>query len=227
MFRSIWLFVAVFAFSLCAAGAYAADGKPLTDADKAEGQGLLDNYVTPIMNDMRTAINLASTDQPKACALIQTVEQRAAELQSRIKTLQNRLIAEGKTTNGIDKMVTGSAEIVEGSHSTAVGICGGALAKTGNPEEDALKNKFVRLMGSFTDGMNGYTNSEKLHDHTAACAHLKDANSAFNDLYALLLEVRSKIPDGTADAAQADAVLAKVSSWKPTLTLYQQACPAG
>ena len=225
MFRTIRAIAIAAGLSAFALGAHAAPGRPLTDADKAEAQGLLDNYAMPIINDMNVAVSLARTDTPKACDLIHTVEQRAMDLDHRAKALHARLLAEGKTTDGLDQLVKGTGEMIDGTHTTATGICSGAMARSGDPETDAAIDKLASLTARFTGSINAYNEAEKNNDHIAACSHLRDANAAYRELYAFIIDARSKIPDGTPDAAQADALIAKLNTYEKTLSLLKT-CPA-
>lgn len=225
MFRSIRVILITAVLGTFAVNAHAAPGKPLTDADQAEAATLANTYAQPIMTDMNAAMALARTDTPKACDMIHTVEQRAAELDSRTNALHDRLVAEGKTTDGIDKMVTGSAQILSGSHDAAKGICSGSLARSGDAETDATVDKLTGLVATLTNSMIAYAAAENANDHVTACGHLRDADVAYRDLHALLLDLRSQVPAGSADAAQIDGLMVKLAPFEQKLSLLST-CPA-
>ena len=225
MFRTTRVIAIAAGLSAFALGAHAAPGKPLTDADKAEAQNLANTYAQPIMNDMNAAMALARTDTPKACTMIQGVEQRAVELDGRVKALRDRLVAEGKTTDGVDKMATGSAQILSGSHDTAKSICSGSLARSGDAETDATVDKLQGLIATLTNSMIAYAAAENANDHVTACGHLRDADVAYRDLHVMLLDLRGQIPAGSPGYAQLDAMLDKISPVQNKLALLDT-CPA-
>ncbi len=226
MFRPICVFIAAACLAVFAAGAHAAPGKPLIKADLAEAQSLYDGYAKPIMTDMDTAVTLGATDTPKACELMKKTELRAVELDTRAKALRDRLISEGKTTEGIDQMVTGAGEMVEGAHHTTHGICSGGVALIGDPAHDAMVTRMTQVVARLTKATKGYIDAAEQGDQKAYCSNLRDADAAYKELYALLLDVRSKMASGSADAQQSDAVIAKLTPLKDQLAGRLSTCPA-
>lgn len=209
-----------------APAAHAAQDKPLSDADIAEGRALIETYAVPLMRDIDGLVKLAASDPAKGCAQARANEARAVELNTKILALHKRLTAEGKRTEGFDKMIAGADQMMTGTHDTVRGICSGAMSKTGDPAHDAIIGKLVALSSRLTGAMNASMQAEERGDHAAACAQLREGDAAFDDLYAYLKTLRAQLADGSADAAQMDAAIAKALPLKAQLASHLDACPA-
>lgn len=225
MFRSFWVIVIAVVFGAIASQAWAEPGKPLSDADKAEAQNLVDSAIAA-MNNVNSAVQIASTDTAKACELGRTAEQQALDVDRRAKALRDHLIADGKPTEGVEKMVSGSAQLVEGTHTTARGLCDGSLAKTGDPATDAMIDKLTRLSSTLMGSLNAGLTAEKNGDKATACADYRVADTAYGELYDFLIELRRQVPDNSTDAIQFDQLMAKIGPIKPKLAGFLTTCPA-
>lgn len=228
MIRTFFRTAAVVAILCASTGAAHATqaGKPLTDADRAEGEALINDYVLPIMRSSRDVLNIATTDAPGACRMARANEEKTRTLQVKIKAMQARLTTEGKTTEGFGDLIASSQQMIEGAQRTTSAMCGSFLPKTGNPEHDTIVDKVIGMTARMQGAMMDALEAESNDDHAAACGYTRQARAAFSDLMAYIGELRKQIRNGTPDAVTADAQIAEAATVGADLDNDLRACPA-
>lgn len=221
MFRSVCIFVITVFACAFTTSAYAGPAKPLSEADKAEAQGLID-YMQQIMNDANAA--MTAGDPVKACNKAQMNEIAAVDLDRRTQAFITRLKSDGKFAEGMDVVLTDTAQMVQGTRQMATGMCGGDMAKTGNPKTDAARAKFTLLMGNFTTASNAQREAELRNDAVEACKYRAEANTSLLQVYDFMVAERAKLKNGTPEAAQTDEVIARFAASKQRLITENAAC---
>jgi len=191
--------------------------KPLSDADTAEIKAITETYVQPTLTTVNSVVLEATSNPKHACELARDGGKRLDEVKDRIAGVRVRLVAEGKTTEAADVLAGHVVESRENLAKMEKRVCDGSLALAAGDPEVAKLQTF--LSASVTDIRLALAARER-GDHAATCKALGDVVHDISGAVDVMHVLRARIPNGTAEAAEADKQLVLVG---PSVEIWKKA----
>jgi hypothetical protein len=191
--------------------------KPLSEADTAEIKAIAETYVQPTLTTVNSVVLEATSNPKHACELARDGEKRLDEVKDRIAGVHVRLVAEGKTTEAADTLADHVVDSRENLAKMEKRVCDGSLAlAAGDPEVVKLQ---TFLSASVTD-IRVVLAAKERGDHPATCKALGDVVRDISGAVDVMHVLRGRIPNGTAEAAEADKQLVQVG---PAVEMWKKA----